>query len=260
VPVDPDPEPPAEPDPAAGHLRGHLPGHLPGHHPGPPLDLAAHRRRGVETALPALAFVATNAVAGLDWAIVATTAVSLGATYLRHRRRERLGWFLPLTAAYLVGRAIVGIATGSEDVYFGIGIAQTYALGVVLLGSVLVGRPALAFLVPLLLDVPRHVLASAAWRRVCVVLTALWGIQQVSIASFHVWLLARSSASGFVIIRTIVGWPLTAVGLTGALTWAAIHLERSTGWQPFGPLTGPPPDERGAGRADEGGVAPAADR
>jgi hypothetical protein len=114
--------------------------------------------------------------------------------------------------------------------------------------------------VPLLLDVPAHVLAHAAWRRVCVVLTALWGIQQVTIASFHVWLLARSSASGFVIIRTIVGWPLTAVGLTCALLWAAVHLERATGWQPFGPLTGPPADERGPGRpADDGGVAPAAD-
>jgi hypothetical protein len=250
VAADPAPDRPGPPDDAAGTPFGHA--------VGAPLDLAAHRQRGVETALPALAFVAANALGGLNWAIVATTAVSLGATFVRHRRRERLGWFLPLLSTYLVARAIIGITTGSEDVYFGIGIAQTYALGAILLASVLVGKPALAYLVPLLLDVPPHVLAHAAWRRVCVVLTTLWGVQQVAIASFHVWLLARSSASGFVIIRTIVGWPLTAVGLTGALLWAAVHLERTTGWQPFGPITGPGPDARPPGRGpDEGDVAPA---
>jgi hypothetical protein len=225
---------------------------------GAPLDLAAHRQRGIETALPALAFVGANALGGLNWAIAATTAVSIGATLVRHRRGERLGWLLPLTALYLVARAIVGITTGSEDVYFGIGIAQTYALGVALLVSVAIGKPVLSYLVPLLLDVPPHVLAHRSWRRVCVVLTTLWGIQQIAIASFHVWLLARSSANGFVIIRTIVGWPLTAVGLTVALLWAAVHLERHTGWEPFGPLTGAPRDDRPPGpEPDDGGVAPA---
>jgi hypothetical protein len=220
----------------------------------PPLDLAAHRQRGIETALPAIAFVGANALGGLNWAIVATTAVSVGATIVRHRRRERLGWLLPLTALYLVVRAIIGITTGSEDVYFGIGIAQTYALGLVLLVSVAIGKPVLAYLVPLLLDVPTHVLVDRSWRRVCVVLTTLWGVQQIAIASFHVWLLARSSASGFVIVRTIVGWPLTAVGLTAALLWAAVHLERHTGWEPFGPLAGGAPRDRPRhpGSDDEG--------
>jgi intracellular septation protein A len=180
--------------------------------------------------LPVVAFVALNSLFGLSWAIVGTTVASLYAMWHRYRRGLGIGVFIPIVAVVLVLRAVIGIVTDSEDVYFGTGIALKFLMAVGLVISVLVKRNAVGSMAPYALPLPASTLHHPVYRSTTAGLTLIWAAYLALSGVFDIWLLSESSANGFVIIRFLVSWPLSTATLTGAMLWASRRLNQIPGF------------------------------
>jgi intracellular septation protein A len=201
--------------------------------------------RPLESVGPAIVFVVVNSVTGLGWAMVASTAAALFAVYRRHRRREAIGWLLPVVTVWIISRGVIGLATGSDDVYFGIGVLASIALALAAIGSVIIGKPVAGMLAPEVVHLEPEVISHPEYGRVFGRITLAWAALEIVTSVFELWLLGRTSANEFVILRTAIGWPLSFVMVTVAITYAHLWHQRTFG-RPLTP------------RLDKGGAAPPA--
>ena len=84
---------------------------------------AVTKSRVLISLAPTIAFLVVNYGFGLTEAIIAaslTSALVIGFRWLKGRR---IGILLPASLAYVTIRGLAGVLTGSEDVYFGLGVA-----------------------------------------------------------------------------------------------------------------------------------------
>ena len=176
------------------------------------------------------AFILLDKFVGLPWAIAGATAWSLKATYTKHRKHQRIGWLLPTTTLYLILRGIVGIITDSRAVYFGIGIGTKFAIGLGLVGSVVVGKGLAAMYADRVLPFPDDVRAHRIFRSTMNQLTVLAGCYEMASAGSDVWLYNHSSKGGFVLIRILVNWVSGFVVMFGAILYADTRLKRIPGF------------------------------
>jgi len=166
---------------------------------------------------PILAFLAINRAAGLRWAVVGATICSVAVVVDRRRKGEALGKFMPIITAAVLIRGAIGAITGSETVYFGLGIATKYVAAAVLIGSVVLRRPLARLAAPLVLDLPPRATTHTAYQSAMQAATAIAGLYYLVTASVDVWLFQRNSVEGFVVLRFLANWPLTAVALIAVL-------------------------------------------
>ncbi|MBT4676316.1 MAG: hypothetical protein HOB67_00500, partial [Acidimicrobiaceae bacterium] len=81
----------------------------------------SQKGRALDSVIPIALFLVLNRIWGLGAGVAGATLWSIKVAVDRRRRRESVGRFLPILVGYLVVRAIIGILTDSEAVYFGIG-------------------------------------------------------------------------------------------------------------------------------------------
>lgn len=189
-------------------------------HPAGPVRPAIPAGFSVQSLLPVLIFVAVNRMAGLRWAVVAATVWSLKVLIDRRRSGIPLGRFVPAITAVVLLRGAIGALTGSETVYFGLGIAAKYVGVAVLLGSVVIGRPLAARAAPYLMDMPGDLAENRRFRRTMATITAIAGVYYGLSASFDIWLFRRSTVEGFVVVRFLANWPLGVVAVVAILAVA----------------------------------------
>ncbi len=169
--------------------------------------------------------------AGLKWAIAAVSAFGVYSIIKRYRRGLPIGKFLPIILVYLIVRGTIGIVFDSADVYFGIGIGTKVLVGLVLAGSVLIGRPLMATLVPYVLPFKSRTKAHPTWLSTMSHLTIVAAAFQLLTAVWDVWLLQRSSASGYVVIRSAVGMVSGFTVFFGAFFYARRRLDTIPGFE-----------------------------
>lgn len=185
------------------------------------------RQSGAFDSVVAVAlFVVFDRVAGLPFAIGAATLWSVKAAVVKHRRHERLGWLLPITTVYLVVRGVIGIVTDSRAVYFGISIATKYAIGLALIGSVLIGRGLLRTYAPKLFEFPLHVITDPIYISTMNRLTIGAGIYEFASATSDIWLYNNAPKGGYVLIRILVNWVSAFVAIFGAIIYADSRLKK----------------------------------
>ena len=177
---------------------------------------------------PILIFLVVNRLAGLRWAVLAATVWSIKVVIDRRRAGIPLGRFMPLVTGAVIIRGVIGIVTDSETVYFGLGIASKYAIALVLITSVLIGRPLAARAIPYLMVLPhdsdQHPIFIGTMRFV----TVIAGVYYAASATFDIWLFQRSSVEGYVIVRFLANWPLSAAALV-AIVASLQRLQRIPG-------------------------------
>ena len=176
--------------------------------PGTPPSQRRQRQRTIDSVMPIVAFLVLNRWASLGWAVAGATAWSIKAAVSRRRHGEVVGRFLPLLVAYLVVRGVIGIATDSEAVYFGIGIGTKALIGMVLVATAVVGRPFLARVFPLAVPLAAETVAHPVFRRTMGRLTVALGAYQLLTSVWDIWLYNQTSPDGYVAIRALVGWPV----------------------------------------------------
>lgn len=171
-------------------------------------------------AVPTVAYVVVNAIAGLDAAVVMAVGVSIALIVLRRIRRESI---TPAVSGLLgVGvAALIAFYTGSAKGYFLPGIWFSLVAAVAFAVSVLVRRP--------LVGVVWHWLTSADGRR-------RWHTDRAALHAFDVatlafvavfaarfvvqdWLYDLGSTGWLAFARIAMGYPLVALALLVAY-WA----------------------------------------
>jgi hypothetical protein len=200
------------------------------------------RTRVLDSVLPVALFVGLERVWGLAAGVAGATLWSIRIVVGRRRRGEEVGRYLPILVAYLVVRAVVGIVTDSEAVYFGIGIGTKAAIGAALIATVVVGRPFLARYAHLVVPFDRATRDHPRYRQVMGHLTVGLGCYQFLTSAWDVWLFNRTSASGYVLIRFLVGWPAGTMASLVAFAWAGRALRKVPGFPGILDLLVPPED------------------
>ena len=175
--------------------------------PGIPPSQRRQRQRTIDSVMPIVAFLVLNRWASLGWAVAGATAWSIKAAVSRRRHGEAVGRFLPLLVVYLVVRAVIGIATDSEAVYFGIGIGTKALIGMALVATAVVGRPFLARVFPLAVPLAAETVAHPVFRRTMGRLTVALGAYQLLNSVWDIWLYNQTSPDRYLVIRTLVGLP-----------------------------------------------------
>ena len=187
----------------------------------------------LQSAAPVLLFLAVNRVAGLRWAVAIATAGSIALALDRRRKGLPLGRLMPLVTGAVIARGAIGVITGSETVYFGLGIATKYLVAAVLLGSVAAGAPLAKRVLPLLMRVPQEMAAHRVFHTTMGMVTAIAGLYYTVSASFDIWLFRRSSVEGYVLVRFLANWPLSAAALVGIMAALQIRLQKIPDMPPF---------------------------
>jgi len=196
-------------------------------------ELPAAFRSGssIEGVLPIIGFVLGDQIgtrlfgetAGDRIAIAAMTLLAAWAVVARYRRGQAIGWWIPSIAVYLFVRGVAGLIWG-EDVFLAIGIGLKILLGLAALGSVILRRPAVGLLAPLLLPFSESTRIHRSYRITMRNLTLGYAVYQLFAVGFEIWLLGEtSSGTGFLIIRTLVG---TVAGFVGFIL-AVLYADRS---------------------------------
>ena len=213
--------------------------------PGTPPSKRWQRQRTIDSVMPIVAFLVLNRWASLGWAVAGATAWSIKAAVSRRRHGEQVGRFLPLLVAYLVVRGVIGIATDSEAVYFGIGIGTKALIGMALVATAVVGRPFLARVFPLAVPLAAETVAHPVFRRTMGRLTVALGAYQLLTSVWDIWLYNQTSPDRYLVIRALVGWPTGFVVSCLGLWYADRALRAAPGFPGLLDLLDP---ERGGDR------------
>ena len=68
------------------------------------------------------------------------------------------------------------------------------------------------------------------------IVTAIAGFYYTVSASFDIWLFRRSSVEGFVLVRFLANWPLSAAALVAIMASLQVRLQKIPGAPPLATL------------------------
>jgi hypothetical protein len=184
------------------------------------------RLRALTPLLPTGAFLLFDAWLGLVAAMIVASGVSVVLLVVRRREGEGVGILLPISLGYVVLKGLASVATESEVVYFGVGLALTALVAVTVGATAFTSRPAASLALPLVTPY-RHLSDShAIYRRVSSQVTALWALAELGITAWEAWHLTRVSASEFVVARSVVAWPVMGLVIFFLIFYVRFRLDR----------------------------------
>jgi cation transport ATPase len=130
-------------------------------------------------------------------------------------------------------RGLIGIITDSEDVYFGIGIATKAAIGLGLIGTVIFRRSFLSQVLPIVLPFKAETIKHKVFSRVMAQMTVVLGLYQILTSIWDIWLYRQTSVDGYVVIRTLVGFPAGFIASLLGVFYIDRSLRRADGFKGF---------------------------
>lgn len=184
--------------------------------------------------MPVVLFLVLFNLVNITAAVVAATLWSLKAAISRRRRGLNIGWWLPGVTAYLIARSTVTIMVehdlvdfgiSSKAVYFGIGFVTKILVGVVIAGTIMVGRPFLAWAIPKVVDLHDDLLADPRFART--MSSATWLIVAYEIGSgvWDIWLFNNSGFNLFFLTRSVTNFVVSFVAISVGLMYIDKKLE-----------------------------------
>lgn len=187
-------------------------------------------RRGLATALtpliPTGVFLLFDGWLGLVAAMIAASVTTLVLLILRRRRGNGVGIILPIALGFVVVKAIAGVVTDSQVVYFGAGLALSALFAVAIGATAFTKMPVASYLIPLVTPY-RHLSPDhPVYRRVSAQITAVWALAELGITSWEAWHLTLSTASEFIVARSIVAWPVMGMVIFVLIFFVRFRLDR----------------------------------
>ncbi len=180
---------------------------------------------------PVLAFYVLWKVWGLVPGIAAATAVALLA-YRYERRQARPGLVVRVALVFVVIQAVVGLWTGSAEIYLAIPVFVNAGYGFVFIGSVLIGRPLAGVFAEELFPLPDEVKASRTHRRVFGHISLAWGTYMVSRNALRLFVLLALGVDLFVAVGFVTGFPVTMALMSWSIWYGVGGFRRSEEWGP----------------------------
>jgi intracellular septation protein A len=195
--------------------------------------LYAVARRGLpnlieSTIIPAVMFFVVVKVVNAPIAMAAVLVWAYAAILRRVVSGDRIPAILMLATMGLTVRTLVGLVSGSTFAYFLQPIATTVALGVVFLGSVVIGRPVIARLAHDFCPIAPEVAGRPAVLRLFGGLTVLWAGVHVVTAAITFGMLVSMPVATFVAFKTLACLAVTVGAIVVTVFWALriVHSEK----------------------------------
>lgn len=175
--------------------------------------------------LPSVLFLVGHYLGGLVPAIVAASVTSVALIVVRRRRNRTLGVLLPASLAYVLVRAAAGLLTNSDDVYFGVSLATSALVALVVAATAFTRTPAAARLIPLVVRYPQATVAHPLYRRVAAHATLAWVVTELAMTAWETSHLADMAAPQFMLVRTFGGAPVMAVLIPVVIFYIRLRLD-----------------------------------
>jgi intracellular septation protein A len=180
---------------------------------------------------PVLAFYVFWKLWGLVPGIAAATVVSLLA-YRHERNRDRPALVVRISLAFVLIEAVVGLWTGSAEIYLALPVITNAGYGFVFIGSTLIGRPLAGVFAEELFPLPDEVKASRTHRRVFSLISLAWGAYMVLRSALRLVVLVTLGIDAFVAVGFVTGFPLTMALMSWSIWYGVRGFRRSEEWGP----------------------------
>ncbi|MDE0267452.1 MAG: hypothetical protein OXI96_00220 [Acidimicrobiaceae bacterium] len=180
----------------------------------PKIDVApltgAHHQ--FDQIMPVVLFLVFYNFGNTEIAVLAATAWSIKAAYSRLRRGLPIGTWLPVITVYLLVRAAVSIAVernlvdfgvSGEAVYFGTGIATKVLIGLIMAGSVLVGKPLALWAADKVLSLPEAMRSHPVFVTTLRNVTWVAAFYELASSVWDVWLFNNAELNIFLVGRQV---------------------------------------------------------
>jgi hypothetical protein len=183
-------------------------------------------RMGIVAALlPSVLFLVGHRWGGLVPAIVAASVASVALIVVRRRQNRTLGVLLPASLAYVSVRAAAGLLTNSDEVYFGVSLATSAVVALVVAATAFTRTPVAARLIPLVVVYPQRTVAHPLYRRVAAHATLAWAATELAMTAWETTHLADMAAPQFMLLRTFGGAPVMAVLIPVVIFYIRLRLD-----------------------------------
>lgn len=198
---------------------------------GPAEHLAAQVNRpsakaALTSLLPTAVFLVADSQVSLVAAMIAASATTVVLLIVRRRNGESFGLLLPLSLGFVVVKAVAGVVTESEVVYFGAGLALTAMVAAAVGVTAFTKAPMASYLLPLVTPYRYLTLDHPIYRRVAAHVTAAWALAELGITTWEARHLASSTGSEFVVTRSLVAWPVMGIVIFFLIFYVRFRLDR----------------------------------
>jgi hypothetical protein len=178
---------------------------------------------------PIASFYVGWKLAGLVVGIFCATAFAL-VMYRRERRSGRPAVIVRVALGLVLVRATIGLITGDAKVYLGQDVAIDACLGLAVLGSVVIRRPAGELFAREVYPFPDEVCASATYRDIFRTVTIVWGTYFLARSAVRLAALILLNVDGYVLVQVLTGAPLIVALLAWSIFYTARRFRRSEEW------------------------------
>jgi intracellular septation protein A len=180
---------------------------------------------------PVLAFYVLWKLWGLVPGIAAATAVALLA-FRHERRQQRPGLVVRISLVFVVVQAVVGLWTGSAEIYLAIPVLVNAGYGLAFIGSTPIGRPLAGVFAEEMIALPDEVKQSRTHRTVFGRISLAWGAYMVSRSALRLLVLVLLGVDLFVAVGFATGFPITMALMSWSIWYGIRGFRRSAEWGP----------------------------
>ena len=180
---------------------------------------------------PVLAFYVLWKLWGLLPGIVAATAVAL-LVYRYERQQDRPALVVRIALVFVFIQAVVGLWTGSAEIYLAIPVFVGAAYGLAFIGSIAIGRPLAGVFAEEMLPLPDEVKASRTHRRTFGLISLAWGSYMVARSVLRLLVLVAFGVDAFVAVGFVTGFPVTMALMSWSIWYGVRSFRRSDEWGP----------------------------
>lgn len=180
---------------------------------------------------PVLAFYVLWKAWGLVPGIVAATAVAL-VVYRYERQQDRPALVVRIALVFVLIQAVVGLWTGSAEIYLAIPVFVNSGYGLAFIGSIVIGRPLAGVFAEEMLTLPDEVKASRTHRRTFGVISLAWGSYMVARSALRLVVLVALGVDAFVAVGFVTGFPVTMALMSWSIWYGVRSFRRSDEWGP----------------------------
>lgn len=202
------------------------------------------RKQLVDSILAPITFVAGNAVGGVGFGAVVAGLVIVATIAYRLVRRQTLKYAFGGTVGSVIA-ILWALRSGEATDYFVPAIVGGAAMAVAFVASVLVGRPALAYVSAAFRSWPLEWFWHPQVRPAYSEATIAWAIFLGAKAWVQYAFVERGELAALTIVKLGTGWPATLLMLIGVYVYGRRRLEQLAGPSTSEFLTGAQPPWEG---------------
>lgn len=176
--------------------------------------------------LPTGVFLVFDSWLGLAAGMIAASITTVVLLVLGRRGGVGIGILLPISLGFVVVKAIAGVVTESPVVYFGAGIALSALAAIAIGATAFTKRPAASYAIPFVTPYRHLPPDHPVYRRVSAQVTLVVALAELAVTMWEAWHLTISTASEFVVARTLMAWPVMGLVIFLVIFYVRFRLDR----------------------------------